>query len=96
MNRFYLLAVLVAWCCSCESEIDKYYEVPETVRGSAWEYLEERGDYRLFLEAARLSGYEYMLAGKGLCTVFAPNDDAFRAWMQREGYASLAEVEKRS
>ncbi len=94
MNRFYLLAVLVAWCCSCESEIDKYYEVPETVRGSAWEYLEERGEYRLFLEAARLSGYEYMLAGKGLCTVFAPNDDAFRAWMQREGYASLAEVEK--
>lgn len=92
LYRFYLLVIMFVFICSCESEIDKYYEVPDTVRGSAWEYLEEQGNYKLFLQAAQISGYEYMLVGKGLCTVFAPNDDAFSGWMQKKGYVSMEDV----
>ena len=36
---------------SCTDKIDEHYEEPEWLKGSAWEVLEDRGNYSLFLQA---------------------------------------------
>lgn len=41
---------------SCTDKIDEHYEEPEWLKGSAWEVLEDRGNYSLFLQAVELAG----------------------------------------
>lgn len=46
---------------ACEDKMDEHYEVPEWLKGNAWEVLEARGNYSVFLEGADLAGF-------GLCS----------------------------
>ena len=70
-----LMLVLVLF--SCENEMDKHYQTPDWLTGSAWEVLESRGNYLIFLEGAELAGFKPILEGKSLVTVMAPDDNAF-------------------
>lgn len=67
---------------ACEKEIEKHNERPDWLKGNAWEVLTERGNYELFLQAVVKAGYEDLVAGKGLCTVFAPDDDAMKRYLE--------------
>ncbi|NDV63650.1 fasciclin [Bacteroides sp. 224] len=75
--------------------MDKHYEKPEWLKGTAWEILSEEygGKYSLFLEAAELSGYRPILDGKSLVTVMAPDNDAFSAYMQENGYSAVKDMQ---
>lgn len=66
---------------SCKDRFDEHYEVPEWLKGSAWETLEELGNYSIFLEGVQLAGFKQILEGKSIVTVMAPNDDAFRTYL---------------
>lgn len=79
---------------SCEQKMDEYYEIPTWLKGNAWEVLEKRGDFTLFLEAVEQIGFRSMMDGKGIVTVVAPNDDAMKVWLSEKGYASLNDVPK--
>lgn len=46
--------------------------------------LEEKGNYGQFIKALELSGYDKLVNGGGLVTVFAPDDDAFRDFLKTE------------
>lgn len=76
----------------CRGDIDAYDETPDWLRGNAYQYMKSEGNFTLFLEAIDMTGYTEMVNGKGLCTVFAPDDDAFKAWLTGNGYSSLTDV----
>ncbi|WP_170154481.1 fasciclin domain-containing protein [Mangrovibacterium diazotrophicum] len=71
--------------------MDKHYESPDWLKGSAWEVLEGQGDYSIFLEGAELAGFKPILEGKSLVTVMAPNDEAFATYLTKAGKGSIAD-----
>ncbi len=77
---------------ACNKEMDKFYERPDYLQGSAYHVLEQRGQYTLFLEGVERSGYKEMLDGHGLCTVFAPDDEAFGKYLKKHGYENIASI----
>jgi uncharacterized surface protein with fasciclin (FAS1) repeats len=77
---------------SCEKEMDKHYEIPEWLKGSAEEVLKSQGNYSLFLQAVDRAGYGDLLKGKGIITVVAPSDNAFGAWLTQHQYGSIENV----
>ena len=46
--------------------------------------LEERGNYSQFIKALELSGYDKLVGGGGLVTVFAPDDEAFSVFLSKK------------
>ncbi|MCC8087683.1 MAG: fasciclin domain-containing protein [Rikenellaceae bacterium] len=88
------LFLVVSLLCSCEKERDKYYDEPDWLRGNAWEVLEQDGDYSIFLRGIEITGYKDMVNGKGIITVLAPTDEAFRAYFADHGISSIEEMEK--
>ena len=57
---------------SCQTEMDRYYEIPKWLKGNASQLLESKGKYSLFLEAVERAGYNDVISGKGIITVMAP------------------------
>lgn len=86
---FFLFTILFM---SCQQDIDKYYEIPDWLKGTSRDILVSQGNYSLFLEAVDRAGYSDLLGGKGIITVAAPSDHAFKAWLDSHGYASIASV----
>ena len=89
-----MLWVLLAPICllSCSDNLDDY-EPAVWLKGNAWQALEEDGNYTMFLHAVGETGYRPMLQGKSLLTVMAPNDEAFKNYLQKKGYASIDNVD---
>lgn len=80
---------------SCEnSNMLDHYEVPDWLKGSAWEVLEDRGNYSIFLEGVESAGYKPLMGGKSILTVMAPDDDAFKAYLSKKGYSSIKDMEE--
>lgn len=87
MRYLLLLLFLSSFLFSCENKMDEHYEKPGWLKGSAWDVLanEYEGKYSIFLEAAELAGFRPVLEGKALATVMAPDNDAFMAYLEKEG-----------
>lgn len=77
---------------SCETELEKYYTTPDWLKGNAWEVLEDKGNFKLFLAAVERSSYRDLVQGKGQITIMAPTDEAFQAYLTKKGYASVNEI----
>jgi uncharacterized surface protein with fasciclin (FAS1) repeats len=77
---------------SCESELEKYYATPDWLKGNAWEVLEDKGNFKLFLAAVERSSFKDLVQGKGQITVMAPTDEAFQAYLDKKGYASVNDI----
>lgn len=95
MEKLFSKIVLLVLCSilwGCEDKIDKYYERPDWLRGNAYEIMQERGNFSLFLEAVDRAGYKTVLNGRELCTVMAPNDEAFQRYLTQHGYSGVAEI----
>lgn len=62
-------------------------------KGSAYKILEERGNYTLFLDAIGRSGYQRLVDGGGLITIFVPDDAAMKDYLSSTyGSADLDDV----
>lgn len=79
---------------SCENKMDEHYEVPDWLKGSAWDVLAERGNYSVFLKGAELSGFKPLLEGRSILTVMAPDDNAFSVYLKENGYTDISEMNK--
>ncbi|MFV0506664.1 MAG: fasciclin domain-containing protein [Bacteroidales bacterium] len=88
-----VLALSIA-LSSCRDEMEEHYKAPSWSKGSAWETLKSMGDYSTFLECVDLSGLKPILEGKGLSTVMAPNDEAFKAYFNANGISSPSSLTK--
>lgn len=99
MKKATLRKVLYALCfpfllAGCEDKMDEHYEIPGWVAGSEWEVLSsgEHGNFSIFLEGCDIAGYTNMLKGRSVMTVMAPDDEAFRAYLEEKGYASIKDM----
>lgn len=90
--RIQVLIVLFSALWGCEDKMEKYYERPDWLRGNAYEIMQERGNFSMFLSAIDRIGYKTVLNGRELCTVMAPDDAAFQKYLARHGYSSIADV----
>lgn len=97
------LRKIFAFCClmmaasfvvSCQESIDDndHYKVPDWLKGNAWQVLEKEGSYSMFLKGIELTGYRPIVDGKSILTVMAPDDEAFRLYLQENGYSSVEEM----
>lgn len=84
-----LIIVVLGLFYSCESELTKYYETPDWLKGNAWQVLEGKGNFTLFLSAVERSSFKDLVQGKGLITVMAPTDEAFEAYLKAHAYSSV-------
>ena len=92
MKKWTLLTLMALVLVSCETALEKYYEVPDWLKGNAWEVLEDKGNFKLFLSAVEKTSYKDLVQGKGLITVMAPNDVAFQTYLNQKGYASVNDI----
>ncbi len=77
---------------SCVSELDKYYETPDWLKGNSWEVLEKKGNFKLFLSAVERTSYKDLVQGKGIITVMAPTDSAFQVYLNSHNYSSVNDI----
>lgn len=49
--RIQVLIVLFSALWGCEDKMEKYYERPDWLRGNAYEIMQERGNFSMFLSA---------------------------------------------
>ncbi len=92
MKKWFVISLSVFVLYSCESALDKYYELPDWLKGNAWEVLEDRGNFSLFLDAVDKSSYRDLVRGKGLVTVMAPTNEAFQQYLTKNGYATINDI----
>lgn len=85
MNKTIFQTIPLVLCllllAGCESEMQKSAERPDWLKGNAYEVLSGRGNYDLFLQAIDRAGMRDVVDGKGLCTVFAPDDEAMKRYL---------------
>jgi len=90
-----VIALLLPSVFSCRRIADdEHYAIPAWLKGSAWEVLENDGNYSSFLKAIDLTGYKPIVSGKSILTVMAPDDKAFSDYLKEEGYSSVDEMFK--
>jgi len=77
---------------SCETEMDKYYELPSWLKGNSWEVLESKGNFSIFLKGVEKTSYKDLVQGKGQVTVMAPTDEAFKAYFAKRKINSLDDL----
>lgn len=90
-GRFWVLLVpaLLLMLQSCRNDVD----LKEFSKGNTLEVLKEKGCYKTFLKAVDMAGFSRLVGGGGLVTVFAPDDEAFSAYlMNRYGSEDLSAV----
>jgi uncharacterized surface protein with fasciclin (FAS1) repeats len=85
-----VLLLLPLTLLACQSKMEKYYEVPEWLRGSAWAVLQEEGNYTIFLEGVERAGFRPILEGKSIVTLMVPDDAAFNAYFSANGITSIS------
>ncbi len=77
---------LLALVASCrETAIEEYYARPETLEDPIYQQLATKGNFKSFLSVVDKAGYKQTLSGAGYWTVFAPNDDAFKQYLEENG-----------
>ena len=86
-----VLASLFAVSCHDIAD-DDHYKSPSWLKGNAWEVMESEGNHSLFLQAIELTGYKPVVNGQSVMTVMAPDDDAWRTFLQQRGYASVEDM----
>lgn len=51
MKKYFLMGLFFFSLVSCQREIDKYYEIPDWLKGNAYEVMEDRGNFSIFMKA---------------------------------------------
>jgi hypothetical protein len=92
--RVFSLLACVFLFIQCDEEIDKdkYYERPQWLEPPIYNVLEQQGRFGLYLQCVNRTEYADVLKGAGLYTVFAPNDEAFAAYLNLNNYASVTDI----
>ena len=94
LRKMLWLLLIPFLATACDDKMDEHYDIPDWVPASAWEVLQsgEHGNYSIFLEGAELANFKPMLEGQSILTVMAPDDNAFQAYLQKKGYASIKDI----
>lgn len=89
--KIFLCLLLTVFFYQC-NDVDKYYERPSWLEKPIYEVLQQEGRFSKFLQCVDKTEYALVMKGAGLYTVFAPNDTAFSAFLNKSGYTSVADL----
>ncbi len=82
-----------AMLTSCQDiSDDDHYAAPSWLKGNAWQVMESEGVHSSFLKAIELTGYKPIVSGQSILTVMAPDDTAWKAFLELEGYQSVEDM----
>lgn len=87
-----ILTLIVAFASCRKKEFDAYYGRPETLGDPIYQQLQARGNFSSFLACIDKAGYKEILGTAGFWTLFAPNDDAFKAYFQEKGLTGIEQL----
>ncbi|WP_372771925.1 fasciclin domain-containing protein [Mangrovibacterium sp.] len=91
-KRFLLIIVMFIGLLGCEEKIDPFFAPPDDLEGTIYETLEARGNFTNYLKCLDRTSYAAGLQKSGSWTVFAPDDEAFEAFLKENGYSSVDEL----
>lgn len=93
-TRFLFLAILgiitVSGCS--KKQFDDLYARPETLEPPIYQQLQSKSRFTSLLALIDKSGYQRTLSGAGYWTLFAPNDDAFQKYFQKNNL-SISQID---
>lgn len=92
MKKYFLIGLFFCSLTACQSEMDKYYEIPDWLKGNAYEVMEDKGTFSTFMKAVERSSYADLVKGKGIVTVMAPTDEAFATYLSKHNYGSVDDI----
>ena len=92
MKKYFLIGLFFCSLAACQSEMDKYYEIPDWLKGNAYEVMKDKGTFSTFMRAVERSSYADLVKGKGIVTVMAPTDEAFTAYLSKHNYSSIDDI----
>jgi len=90
--KSFLGFICVIIFAQCNNETNKYYERPDWLEDPIYQVMEQQGHFSAYLKCIDRTQYADVLKGAGLYTVFAPNDEAFAAYLREHNYASTADI----
>lgn len=88
---FYSIAIVFASCS--QKEFDEYYDRPEDLEDPVYQILEANGNFTHLLKTIDKAGYKNILGKSGYWTMFAPNDEAFDLFLQKNGFSSVDDID---
>ncbi|RXK86284.1 fasciclin domain-containing protein [Filimonas effusa] len=92
-NAGSLLLVLLALVTGCQKkEFDAYYSRPDNLAQPIYQQLQSRGNFKHLLALIDKAGYKTTLNTAGYWTLFAPNDEAFEAYLKTRGIQSIENI----
>lgn len=89
--KIFLCLVFAVIFVQCD-DTEKYYERPDWLEKPIYEVLKQEGRFSNYLQCVDKTEYALVLKGAGLHTVFAPNDEAFTAYLAKKSYASVNDI----
>ncbi len=95
MNRiktFFLLFLSLFLFTYCDNKEDDYFAEPNWLEPPLYEVLQKEGQFSSYLACVDRTLYAAQFKDGGFFTVMAPNDEAFAAYLQEHGYASVSDI----
>lgn len=90
--RISLLLLMVMLLINACTDKEDYYERPSWLESPIYDVLQKDGHFSKYLQCVDSTLYASVLKGAGLYTVFAPNDSAFKVFMDKYGYNSVTDI----
>jgi hypothetical protein len=96
-NTIYRLLLFTAFLIfiglqGCQRKEDIYFTKPINLEGSIYKTLQSKGNFTNYLKCLDRTPYASALAKSGSWTVFVPNDDAFKKYLEVNHYSSVEDI----
>lgn len=77
----------------CENDYDGYYDLPKDLEGPLYEQLKANAEYSSYVAALeKVPELASIINKSGLYTVFVPNNTAWAAYLNANGYSSSDDI----
>lgn len=92
ITLFVILALLTLPFSSCNRDDDDYFAEPDWLAAPLYEVLQNEGRFQHYLACIDRTLFAGQIKEGGFFTLMAPNDEAFAAYLQANGYATVADI----
>ena len=91
--RYAVLCTVMGLLFACKKKFEDYYARPASLEPPIYQQLEARGNFTNLLAVVDKAGYKRILSSTGYYTFFAPNDDAFNAYLVENKLNSVNDLD---
>jgi uncharacterized surface protein with fasciclin (FAS1) repeats len=87
------LLLVVSFSECRKKAFDAYYGRPENLAAPIYQQLDAKGNFKNLLACIDKAGYKETLSAAGYWTMFAPNDNAFKAFFTQRGINDISQLD---